>query len=219
MRTAIPIMFASLLLLAARASAAAPRDEVLEKMKRALPAGWRALVEGERLVLERQQPVLALPDNKISAPVSTETAAQRAERFRRHGKSVRPRVIFRIAPRWSAAKLAAARRANEAADREQRELATKHKVEALLAAALRRKPGLPVTGANAEEKRRLAAYLAAKAELDKRRQQLPDHHTTRWSLFFERREGWSDAFTSVHPAEAAQECYRVEREARALLAP
>ncbi len=201
------------------ASEGRAEDAVLARVRKLLDSGWTLRVEPGVLSIERASPVWVLAQNLTSAPVSKESELEREERIKRHGRQVRPRLVFRSEPRWTARRIADARVWNRMIDARIAALAFKHRVDHLLDAAARRKNPDPALGASAEERTRLAAYQVERARLEARRVRLPDHHTTSSSLFLLRRDGWSDASHLVHPFAAVEECYRLERKLRAALIP
>jgi hypothetical protein len=179
--------------------------------------GWSLISRGGELVYQRNQPVWVLSTNLINAPATRESATARGARIKKHGRKVKPRIVYKMEPRWSAARVAQARRANAALGHRIAALGRKHRVERLLAAALRRKNSDPALGATPAQRARLAAYRTDRKRLEARRIKLPDYHTTSWSLTFVRRTGFSDAYHLVHPPAAAQECYRIDRLIKARL--
>ena len=114
--------------------------------------------------------------------------------------------------------MAAAQRVNEAVAKLLRALPAKHGIAHLVAAAVARKPGLGLGGTPAEQGR-VAAYDAERKRIVARLVKLPEHHSQRYSLFFDRHEGWSDAYHMVDPPDAAAESYRFEQQVRAALLP
>jgi hypothetical protein len=188
-------------------------DRVLARLP--VPAGWRLLRRGDQLVFERTAPVWVLPENRISAAASTETAAERSARIRTHGKQARPRFSFRLEPRWSAARDARVRRENIAVGRRLAALGSKHSIQRLLDQVAHSKNPDPLRLARTpDEERRIRAYLAERSALEAKLQPIPELSSGRFSLFPAGHEGWSDAYNVVDPPAAAEECYRVEQAIR-----
>jgi hypothetical protein len=211
----------SLLVPDARAAATPGAAGVIGALARLapLPTGWRAFVEGDRLVVQRDVPVWVLGENRISAPVSMETAAERSSRIRKHGKRVRPRFAFRVEARWSAAQVARVTRENAELGKRIAGLGPRHGVEAILDLVARSKNPDPLRLARTpDEQRRVRAYLAERAALQAKLRELPELALDRYSLFPAGHEGWSDAMHLVDPPEAAEECYRVEQTIRTAIA-
>jgi len=196
-------------------------DPVVVSLARLLSVGpgWTLRSGGGELVIERRQPVWVLAQNLINAQASLESEAQREARIKRYGRQIKPRMIYRTERRWSAGRVKAARAQNARLGARLEALGAKHRVAHLLTAALRRKNSDPALGATAAERARLATYRADRARLEARRVRLPDFHTTAWSLFFVRHEGWSDGQHLVHPAAASEECYRLDQLVRDRLLP
>ncbi len=213
LRVLLALLALGSLALAAPLPADVAADPVLARLP--LPAGWRVLRQGDQLVFERTTPVWVLPENRISAPVSTETAAERSARIRKHGKLVRPRFAFRLEPRWSAARLARVTRENAAVSRSLAALGRKHGITPLLDQVAHSKNPDPLRLARTpDEERRVRAYLAERRALEAKLQPLPELASARFSLFPAGHEGWSDATHLVDPPAAAEECYRVEQALR-----
>lgn len=194
-------------------------DAVLARVRKLLDAGWMLRVERGELSIERTRPVWVLAQNLTSAPVSKESELERAERIQRRGRQVRPRLVFRSEPRWTARRIGDARVWNRMIHARIAALAHRHRVDHLLDAAARRKNPDPSLGASPEERARLAAYQSERARLEARLTRLPDFHTASSSLFLLRREGWSDGQHLVHPFAVVAECYRLERRVRETLLP
>jgi hypothetical protein len=224
MRTHPAVLVLALFLLAPSVAIAPPgpggNDTVLARLHPLLRTGpgWTMTLLPGSLILERSAPVWVLDGNRINAPVSLESAAARTARIRRHGRQVKPRLVFRLEPRWTTAQVAAARRTNEGVAKLLEALPAKHGVAHRVAAARARKPGLGLGGTPAEQGR-VAAYEAERKSLVARLVKLPEHHSQQYSLFFDRHEGWDDAFHLVDPPDAATECYRFEQQVRAALLP
>jgi hypothetical protein len=207
----------SLLVPGVRAAAAPDAAGVIAALSRAVPlfSGWRAFVEGDRLIVQRDAPVWVLGENRISAPVSTESAAERSARIRKHGKRVSPRFAFRVEARWSAARVARVTRENAELGRRIAALGKRHGIQPILDQLAYSKNPDPLRLARTpDEERRVRAYLAERAALQAKLGELPELALGRYSLFSAGREGWSDAMHVVDPPGAAEECYRVERAVR-----
>jgi hypothetical protein len=127
-------------------------------------------------------------------------------------------IRFRLEPRWTPRKRQLAEAANAAVQKAIAVLAKTHRVEAILG---RRMSGMSrerPSGLTAEEQRRFSIYWNGRKALEGRRVPVPDYETARYSLFSLGYVGWDDAFHIVYPSSAVAECYRVDREVRALLA-
>jgi hypothetical protein len=214
MRRVIALALGGLCLLPGQGRA---EDAVLARVRKLLDAGWTLRVERGELAIERTRPVWVLAQNLTSAPASKESELERAERIQRHGRQVRPRLVYRTEPRWTARRLDDCRVWNRMIHARIAALASRHRVDHLLDAAARRKNPDPALGASPEERARLATYKVERARLEARLVRLPDFHTASSSLFLLRREGWSDGQHLVHPFAAVEECYRLERKLRQAL--
>lgn len=193
------------------------RDAVLSRLLAALPGGWTVSFASKQLRIQRTKPVWCLMHNRLNAAVNLETPARMAATIKKHGRLVRPQIIFPSAPRWSRKRLARARANNDAIYRKIDGLGAKYKVEHLLRRAIRKKGPLIAMGSNPDESKRIEAYQKEKHKLEKGLVRVPLYNTSTLSLFSPRREGFSDELHLVHPEKASQECYKVDVIARRVL--
>ncbi len=181
-------------------------DRTLDALSRALPDGWSLTQAGDTLTIERREPVWVLVENRINAPVTRETGDERSKRIRAHGRPGACRLAWRIEERWSAAKLADARAANAEIDRT---------VAALYArfpdVSPSRKGDDFFKTQNADDEKRVQAFVRERDDLLARRRHPPDLHSERHSLFLVSREGADDEMHSVDPPGALAEAERVVR--------
>jgi len=192
-------------------------DRTLRALRDAVPRGWRVYSQQDRVIIERDDLVWVLSENRISAPAMTESDAERVARIQRHGTRVHPRIVYRAEAGWTADTLRAAREHNEKVYREIFALPDRHGVRRLVEATRSRKNPDPKIGATPDELPRVEAYLKERAELEKRVRPLPRYLTERYALFGPDYEGWSDAYHIVHPYPVAEECYRLDDKLRELL--
>lgn len=94
----VPLFWAGML--HAEATMIWKTDSVISAWTKLLPAGWSIAPDGSNLVVSSGKPVFLLKENKINAPLSRETAAERAARIRKFGKPVHPKLVFALSPRF-----------------------------------------------------------------------------------------------------------------------
>ena len=154
------------ILLIARVAATQPTpalDQRLDQLEKALPPGWTLLATDAELVIRHDLPCYLTGTHHENAPeAETRTAPVPGA-----GPLVTIQLRYRLEPRWSAQQLAAARSTNDRLDGELRALAVKYHID-----ALHKTKGRPLP-ANADERARLLAYEAARAQLAARLVKLP----------------------------------------------
>ena len=195
-----------LALLSARAEAeddkakppAPAEDAVLKKIESRLPASWRLWREKNRLIVEGGTPLWEVFYNRINAPATWgEDAKRQWEELKKTTPPRKGQLVFRVEPRWPAAKMQDALKQNEA----------------IAAASSKRAPAPagPSKAAWAEER-------AREAELEKKLVKLPCN-TERSSLFLEETHGIESEMRVVFPEEAGRETWAVREMLMKELAP
>jgi hypothetical protein len=182
-------------------------DRLLDTLSRTLPEGWSLVLTGDTLTIARREPVWVLSENRINAPMSRETADERSRRIRAHGERSACRLVYRLDERWTDGQLADVRAANAEID---------SSVAALYAAfpnvSTSRKGDDSFKTQNADDERRVQAFMKQRDALLARRRPLPDLHSERHSLFLVAREGGEDGMHFVDPPDALAAAERVVRE-------
>ena len=199
-----------LLALAGPLLAAPAADAPLARVAASLPAGWRADVVGDSLTIARAGDCWVLLTNRINAPESHETDAQRESRIRRLGRRTTARLSFRLEPLWSARKWREARAVNGEVRQALAVLPQKHGIDDLLDRGLARKGGPRYTAHSDADHARLDAYEAEKAQLERRLVELPRYESARWSLFLISVVGQEDDLHEVAPLPVSREVHQVE---------
>ena len=177
---------------------AAVEDAVLKRLESRLPARWHLRRDEQRLIVEGETPLWEVFYNRINAPATWGQDARRQwEELKKTTPPRKGQLVFRLEPRWPAAKLQEALRQNEA-----------------ISAQLSKKapaPEGPSKAAWAEER-------AREAELEKKLVKLPCN-TERFSLFLEEAHGLEGEMTVVFPEEAGRETWVVRELLMKELAP
>lgn len=193
------------------------RDAALVRLRRALPAGWQMSISGPVLRIESRAWVWVQHGNRINAPMSRETPAERAARLKR-GRKMHSALVLRLEKRWSATQLAQARRHNRRLRKRVAALIDKHGLSAIFRgnsklppAALAARRGLGPA---------YARYAAERRQLEKRLFRLPAYQSQRHSLWLQRIEGASDAFSEVYPERLSRQNHVIRSQLlRRLLQP
>jgi hypothetical protein len=189
------------------------RDPILQKLKKALPAGWNVTVRTTVLRVKRKRPVWVYLVNRINAPI----VAFRGNRLKGHPrKKIRPHIEFRIEKKWSRAQWKAADKHNKNIRNKLKKQVQLHRVGSLIKRSKLSKTGQP-RNANAQEMKRWQDYQKALKRLWKRFRPTPHYQTTRLSLFRPKYVGFENAHGVVRPQKASRECYRVDKIVRQTL--
>lgn len=178
------------------------KDPALEALAKTLPKGWTLTLTPPTLTLERAGEVWVLHENRLNAP--PEKAEARTARIRAHGTKTTCRLSFRLRPAWTKEERAKAVATNDALDAELTALDTRLGVKF--------GPKGPV-GPSGEQG---VAWQRERATLEQKRVALPDAQTTVFALFLTEQQGVDGESSSVEPASAAQETFRVLEQVRAL---
>jgi len=183
------------LAMAAQVAAAQP-DPALDRLERALPAGWTMLTSGSELVLRHDRPCYA------TGARHDRTAAVEARDTGGDDRLVTLELRYRLEPRWSAARLAAARATNDKLAAELRALEIRYRI-----AAIRTGKGGPAP-ASADERARLTAYTAARDLVTARLVKLPVCSLGAASMF-DSATTYAMLELVVDPPEVMTEAHRV----------
>lgn len=199
MRTVFTLALAASLLAATKTPKEPMKDDaVLEKLKAALPKGWRMTREPNRVVLEGDQLLWALPFNRINAPPTWGADARRQwEAMKKTTPATHAQVVLRCEPKWSAQRIEEARKKNE---------------------AVRAANQPPAPKTKGPSKADWAAARSHDGELEKKLEKLPWSSDT-CSLFLERLRGIEDELTVVFPEEAARDAFAAWKAIRDVLEP
>ncbi|MGV8121654.1 MAG: hypothetical protein AB2L14_17985 [Candidatus Xenobiia bacterium LiM19] len=185
-------------------------DQALRKVEGSLPAGWVMYTEGDRLIIKRREPVWILTENRINAPVSSESSNERDDRIRKKGSKSDARLVFRMEKAWTPEKLRCAAITNETVKADLKALPGRLGVEKLMDESLSRKGEAVYKGRTDDEKKRIAAFYKERENIEKKLVKLPDYTSKQYSLFILLKEGAEDDFHRVFPGQASEEIYTVE---------
>ena len=137
--------------------------QLLDQLEKALPPGWTLLASDAELVIRHDRPCYLTGTHHENAPAAETKTAEAPG----GGPLVTIQLRYRLEPRWTAQQLAAARSTNDRLDGELHALAAKYHIDPIHKSKDRPLP------ANADERARLEAYEAARAQLAARLVKLP----------------------------------------------
>jgi len=186
------------------------KDSVLKKIQSSLPANWNMSEKNGELIIERNDFVWVLFENKINAPVSRETEQDRIERIKKFGKKTKAQFVFKYEPKWSDKKIQQIKDENDSIYKQIKELPEKHNITYLYNKDLSRKGGEVYIGTNQEEEKRIEDYKKEKDELEQKIKKLPDCFTSKYSLFLISKVGNEDEFYTVYPQKVSEDMYKIQ---------
>ncbi|PKN24930.1 MAG: hypothetical protein CVU65_10320 [Deltaproteobacteria bacterium HGW-Deltaproteobacteria-22] len=190
-------------------------DAALVKLQKSLPAGWSMKIPGDRLVIRSQADVWVLFENRINAPDSQETDAQRIARIIRHGKKMPSSIELRLEKKWSRARLDAARAKNGEIHKKIAALVDKHGLTAVFLGNSKLSPG-----ALAEQRGLGDAYRRYENEkklMEAGLIQLPEYESTLCSLWLVSTQGASDGYSLVHPDAISMQSFAIRNSLKKVL--
>lgn len=187
-------------------------DPAFIEIKAKLDPIWKVYIKKNLLYIERQEPVLVMPENKINAPVTTgETDSDKLARMKKFGMKMKPALIYQFQKRWTVNDSLEADLQREEILRKIQSLPKKYKIENLLDKELSRKGGEIYTPQTKKEKKKVKDYFNEKAKLEKKIPLLPDYHLTKFSLFLISKKGVNNEYAEVYPESVMGEFIQVEK--------
>jgi hypothetical protein len=185
------------ILLAAQPAAAQP-DPALDRLEKALPAGWSLLATDAELVIRHDRPAYVTGTHHENAPaVEARTAPAPGG-----GPLVTIQLRYRLEPRWTDQQVAAARATNERLGAELRALAATYHID-----AIHKSKGRPLP-ASADERARLEAYEARHAQLAAQLVKLPRCSLGDASVF-DGADTYAQLTLEVDPPEVMTEAHHI----------
>jgi hypothetical protein len=187
-------------------------DPAFIEIKAKLDSAWKVFTKKNLLYIERKEPVLVMPENKINAPVALrETESDKLERMKKFGMKMKPALIYQFQKRWTVNDLLRVDTEREDTLSKIQSLPKRYKIEHLLDKDLSRKGGEIYTPQTKKEKRKVKNYFNEKAKLEKKIPALPDYHLTKFSLFLISKRGVSSEYAEVYPESVMGEFIQVEK--------
>ncbi len=190
-------------------------DAALVKLQKSLPAGWSMKITGDRLVIRSAADVWVLFENRINAPDTRETDAQRIARIIKHGKKMPSSIEFRLEKKWTRARLDAARAKNRGIHNKIEALVDKHGLGALFTGNSKLSPeALAQRRGLGDAYRR---YESEKKVLEAGLIRLPEYESTLCGLWLVSTQGASDEYSLVHPDAISMQSFAIRNNLRNVL--
>ena len=190
-------------------------DAILETVRSKLPAGWKMMFEGRRLVFERLGEGTVAFENQINAPASGFLQKKIPERPRQR---VCTKVIFLLEPKLQPQELIARKESNDETWKKINQLPEKFGIAHLMRKNRKniREPFWvpPETWAETENTEQ---FLREKEALEKQIQKIPDGFSENYALTLETMQGITDDLHQVLPPEATIEAFQVLEIVRSVL--
>jgi hypothetical protein len=184
-------------------------DEMLVKTAKLLPAGWTMLGYDEVLVIQREEIVYVLFENRINAPESMETIEEINKRIIKEGKKTRAKYVFSYCPKLNQMEIETIKNQNDSIQRIINSLPVKYNIEYLLDKFASSKGGEYYTGKTDEEKSRIEAYYKEKRNLIDEQKKIPNYNSEKYSLYLNIIIGEGDELHLVNPYEVSAEIYKI----------
>ena len=188
-------------------------DKKISLVKEGLPKGWELVFQESSLICQRTKEISTMMVNRINAPATFETPEQKKKRFETLGRKTILRIILRVEPKWSAEKKRETKEINDSLNKKIGELISKFHLEKLFHSSAARKGLENAYSDDPREKQNLQEYRIERSELEKNVVKLPDFDSEKFSLFFDKSDGYDDEFHESFPPESLQEM----REVKSLL--
>jgi hypothetical protein len=181
-------------------------DTILEKLKKSLPKNWILKTENQKLVISCTEKVSVLYENKINAPINTETLQQKEERFKKYGQLINPQFVFIMKKKLSRKEIDGLKSGN-------------NKIFAAILELQKKLKDIPVTWKdgnyrprNKEEEKLVSEYEKEKRTLESEIIKLPDYQSEKYALYLESELGLETEFISVLSEKSTTEMFRIKNE-------
>ncbi|MCX6165411.1 MAG: hypothetical protein NTU73_11245 [Ignavibacteriae bacterium] len=215
MRKSLILIFALLVMCVTQNFSFAQKDSVIDddkllmKVNNILPTGWSMLRLNDALVIQRDELVYVLFENRINAPVSTETREDVDKRIKEKGKLWRASYVFGFYPKLSDEKIELIKNFNDSIQQIIYALPEKFDIKHLLDKFASSKGEEIYTGITDEEKTRIEKHRIMKNKLTDELIRLPEYNSEKYSLYLDQVIGMEDQLELVYPHEVSTEMYRI----------
>lgn len=184
-------------------------DSVLKQIISYLPDNWNYMVHGNHFILENNDSIWVLDENRINAQVNNETKEERNNRIKTTGRKSISKIILRFEPRWSESKLLATKNTNAVYFKMISALDSKYDMRQYYDTLLSRK-GNPVYNSNTDQgKELIKKYMTEKNEYNAKIITLPNYHSNNYSFFIQSLSGCNDDYHYVYPEKSSMELYKI----------
>lgn len=187
-------------------------DPAFIEFKSKLNPDWKIKIEKDILRIERKEPVLVMPVNRINAPIApVETEKEKLDKMKKYGMKMIPNMIYRFQKRWTVNDTIKAELKRDKIQEKIYTLPKKYKIEHLRDKNLSSKGGEFYIPTTKTEKKRVKAYFDEKTKLEGKIPPLPDYHLNKFSLFFISKKGISNEYTDAYPESVMGEFIQIEK--------
>lgn len=186
-------------------------DYLLVKVKELLPAGWEIFshIKGV-IVIQKNEPVYVMDENRINAPVSMETKEELEKRIKTYGKQVKPEFEFKYYNKLTDEYIESAKKHNDSIYNVVNSLPKKYKIENLRDNFASSKGETRFYGNTDEESERIKKYEIEKYNLLDKIIKLPDYNSENYSLYLDLIIGMDDQMHLVWPLESSSEMFKIK---------
>jgi len=176
-------------------------DQSLKNLQNALPQKWKIIINEKFFILEKDEEIYVLSENRINAPVKKETQSEKILKYKKYGKKIKPAISFRYEPVWSDQKLKENKTHNEMIQKKLDELSINFFSDNKKTA---KNPTKPLPDKQYEE------YEKQKTEIEKNLIPFPDFTTSKYYLFFAGNTVLDDEHHSVYPKTILEEIVKIK---------
>jgi len=185
-------------------------DYLLCKVRDLLPPGWQMITHsGGGLMIEKNEQVYVLFENRINAPLSTEKKDELEKRIKKNGKKVLPHFEFKCYNRLTDDFLLSAKKQNDSVYTVLNLLPKKYGIEHLRDNFASSKGEMIFKGNTDEENEKIKKFNIEKYNLLDKIVKLPDYNSEKYSLYLDNTIGIEDEFHLVCPSENSTEMYKI----------
>jgi hypothetical protein len=181
-------------------------DSILEKLRKSLPKYWILKTENQQLVISFTEKVYVLYENKINAPLNTETPQQKEERFKKYGRLINPQFVFDLKKKLTRKEIDLIKSEN-------------NKIYTAISELQEKLKDIPETWKdgnymprNKEEEKLVSNYEKERSNLESKIIKLPEYQSEKYALYLESEIGLETEFVSVLPEESSAEMFRIKNE-------
>jgi hypothetical protein len=184
-------------------------DESLLKVKKLLPAGWKMISTNDTLIIEREDSVYVLSENRINAPESSETRDEINKRIMKYGRLEKPGLIFRYYTKLDSSEMATTKELSITLQKIIYSLPEKFEIEHLIDKFAMSKGEEIYIGKTSDEKERIENYYKEKNKLFSEIPRLPDFNSEKYSLYLDMIIGMEDQMHLIYPYEVSGEIFKI----------
>jgi len=187
-------------------------DSILQRLSDSLPKGWAMVIQGNQLIISAKDSVWERWDYKANQPLlprdwKSPTEEETKQLFIKEGHKVLSGLIFKLAPRWSAAEIDSAEAKDSIINDQVKKLLKKYNVFTFPDEKTPYRTPLPKSR---EEKKRIDKFKDESGKLLATLVKVPRLHSQKYSLFEVSETGITTWFISTWPPKAEEECSKID---------